>query len=309
MLNYIALDLETATSERSSICQIGITFVENSRIKETKTWLIRPKNNSFSLFNTMIHGITPAMTANSPSLPNIWPELKSILDGKILVVHNAAFDAYVLRDSLIENNLEFPDVRYYCTRRLGQLVFPELHNYTLSNLCNFCRIPLEKHHSADCDSLACANLFLAEMNKAGIMDVAEIEPNLKYVAGFFAKEAFEPHYSIRDYSTKQRIDINSIIRDTPVEEVNPYIAGKRICLTGTLCNKREEVLKMIASAGGIPSNSVTKETDFLVVGVQDSRIVGDAGISSKHEKAIKLQAKGIPIKIVSEIEFFEMING
>lgn len=32
-LNFVAIDLETATSRRSSICEIGIAVVENSTVK------------------------------------------------------------------------------------------------------------------------------------------------------------------------------------------------------------------------------------------------------------------------------------
>jgi DNA polymerase-3 subunit epsilon len=42
---------------------------------------------------------------------------------------------------------------------------------------------------------------------------------------------------------------------------------------------------------------VTKNTDFLVVGQQDYRVVGDDGMSSKQEKAIRLIEKGSDLEI------------
>mgnify|MGYP002271330952 CR=1 FL=1 len=38
-LDFVAIDLETATSHRNSICEIGIAIVKNSKIIESKSWL------------------------------------------------------------------------------------------------------------------------------------------------------------------------------------------------------------------------------------------------------------------------------
>ena len=51
-------------------------------------------------------------------------------------------------------------------------------------------------------------------------------------------------------------------------------------------------------------NSVTKDTNVLVVGQQDYRIVGEDGMSSKQKKALKLLEKGYDIEILSETEFY-----
>lgn len=45
--SFVALDIETATGKRSSICEIGITIVKDSKIAESKSWLIQPKDNSY----------------------------------------------------------------------------------------------------------------------------------------------------------------------------------------------------------------------------------------------------------------------
>ena len=66
---------------------------------------------------------------------------------------------------------------------------------------------------------------------------------------------------------------------------------------------RAAAFQQIADIGGILSNSVGKKTDFLIVGQQDFRIVGDDGMSNKQEKAVQLVSQGIPIEIMSEDEF------
>ena len=46
MINFVALDLETANAYRGSICQIGITEVINGKIQPSKSWLVKPKGNN-----------------------------------------------------------------------------------------------------------------------------------------------------------------------------------------------------------------------------------------------------------------------
>lgn len=47
-INFIAIDFETATSKRASICEAGICVVKNGKVVETKSWLVRPEGNSYS---------------------------------------------------------------------------------------------------------------------------------------------------------------------------------------------------------------------------------------------------------------------
>ena len=65
---------------------------------------------------------------------------------------------------------------------------------------------------------------------------------------------------------------------------------------------------MVADIGGYPANSVTSQTNILVVGQQDYRVVGDSGMSSKQKKAMALKDKGQDIEIMSEAEFLSMIG-
>jgi len=66
---------------------------------------------------------------------------------------------------------------------------------------------------------------------------------------------------------------------------------------------RNEAQQLIADIGGINGKGVTKSTDFLVVGQQDYRVVGEDGMSNKQEKAIKYIDLGSEIEILSENEF------
>jgi DNA ligase (NAD+) len=80
----------------------------------------------------------------------------------------------------------------------------------------------------------------------------------------------------------------------PQEITVTAITGKTFVVTGTLPTlKRDEVKDMIRKAGGKVTDSVSKKTDFLVVGE-------DAG--SKLEKA-----RSLNVAILSEAEFLELL--
>ena len=50
MNTFAALDFETANQYRSSICSIGLVFVENNKIVDTYYQLIKPCPNIIPLF-------------------------------------------------------------------------------------------------------------------------------------------------------------------------------------------------------------------------------------------------------------------
>ena len=74
-LNFIAIDFETATQKRSSICEVGICVVRDSEIVETRSWLVQPEDNAYAYWNIQVHGIRPEDTATAPSFPDVWEEI------------------------------------------------------------------------------------------------------------------------------------------------------------------------------------------------------------------------------------------
>ena len=58
MNTFVALDFETANQYRSSVCSIGLVFVENNKIVDTYYQLIKPAPNYYSPFCTQVHGLS-----------------------------------------------------------------------------------------------------------------------------------------------------------------------------------------------------------------------------------------------------------
>lgn len=174
-LNFIAIDFETATSKRASICEAGICIVRGGKIIETKSWLVYPEDNAYSYWNIQIHGIHPEDTMNAPNFTEVWIEIMSyIKDTPVLVAHNAAFDISCIRKSLELYRLPKPEIDYYCTLRAAR------HNYnfdcnTLGFLCQQFEIPEGTHHRAGDDAEMCARLFLREIKDAGWCNLKDMK--------------------------------------------------------------------------------------------------------------------------------------
>ena len=93
----IAIDFETANSNRASPCSIGVTWLDDIRILRTAHRLIRPWGMNFDGMNISIHGIHPEDVEFEPEFPEVWQELLEHFSGKIILAHNASFDMRVLR--------------------------------------------------------------------------------------------------------------------------------------------------------------------------------------------------------------------
>jgi len=166
-LNFIAIDFETATGERSSICETGICVVRSGEICETKSWLVQPDGNLYSYFNIQIHGITPHDTERSPLFPDVWEEIeRTYLDEfDTFVAHNAAFDRGCLTQAAALYHIHLPSLQWHCTLQTACKVYDYGCN-TLAYLCQQLEIPEGTHHRAGDDAEMCARLFLRELADA-----------------------------------------------------------------------------------------------------------------------------------------------
>jgi DNA polymerase III subunit epsilon len=300
-MDFITLDFETATVNRDTPCEIGLTFVENWKICDTKSWLIKPNCYPyFDYFNISIHGIEPEDVANEPEFDEIWNVVKPLIENKFLIAHNAGFDFSVLRRTLDTYNLEYPSLEYSCSYILSKKVWHGLPAYDLKTLCNFNHIDLQ-HHRAAADSQATAELAIKALQIAGINSLNEIPEKLRTTVGRLYSGGYKPSLSKRLYKPQHSKNITG---DPNKHNSESIFYGRTVVFTGTLSSMlRINAQQLIADIGGIVGNRVTKDTDFLIVGQPDYRIVGEHGMSSKQEKAIKLIEKGSKLEIISEADF------
>jgi DNA polymerase-3 subunit epsilon len=301
-MNFITLDFETANSQRTSPCEIGITIVKDNKIIETKSWLVKPQDNCFDDFNVYIHKITPEMVENEPEFDKVWDEVKPFIENNFIIAHNSSFDISVLRRTIELYNISTPSFKFACSYRISRKVWPDIHSFDLKSLCRLNNIKL-KHHRAGSDSLATAELVLKMFEKAEIEDINDLSSKLQFIVGEVTQGEFNSFSSKRNDT---KTDLTKFVGDTSKVNTDSIFFEKTVVFTGTLTSMiRSAAQQKIVDIGGKLGLSVTKDTDILVVGQQDFKVVGEDGMSSKQEKAIKLIEKGANIEIVSENDFLQ----
>ena len=158
LLSFTALDFETGSGLRSSVCQVGLVRVVNGVIVEEYCGLIQPPNNFIREdFSDKIHHIYPHHTKNAPNFAASYPLWKHLIEGKTLVAHNTAFDLSCLKACLREFCGLETEYTTYCTMKTWKGAF---ENAQLATCCAELGVDLGNHHNALADARACAELFI-----------------------------------------------------------------------------------------------------------------------------------------------------
>lgn len=161
MLDFAAIDFETANGSRSSVCSVGVVVVRGGRRVDSFYSLIRPRPNYYSPFTTAIHGLTCADTDSAPDFAEVWREVAPRIEGLPLVAHNSPFDEGCLRAAFELYGMPYPDYRFFCTCRAARRFFGRsLPNHQLHTVSAACGFDLERHHHALADAEACAHIAL-----------------------------------------------------------------------------------------------------------------------------------------------------
>ena len=161
-MNYTVFDVETANSQRDSICSIGIIRYEDNKVVYEKEILMNPETE-FNYFNIKIHGIRPADVAHALTFPEVWKEIKYYFENTILVAHNAkSMDLCALYRTLERYQLPMVNNQYICTMELAKKIFKNddsVHSYRLDVLSQKFNIKLLHHHNALDDTRACFEIL------------------------------------------------------------------------------------------------------------------------------------------------------
>jgi DNA polymerase III subunit epsilon len=160
MKTFAAIDFETANQNPSSVCSVGIVFVEGGRVVEKFYSLIRPVPNHYSYWNTRIHGLTYIDTEDAPEFPEVWGQVAEKLEGMTLVAHNSPFDEGCLKSVFRWYDLAYPKYEFRCTCRASRRAFPHLVNHQLHTVSEHCGLDLRNHHHALADAEAAAIIAL-----------------------------------------------------------------------------------------------------------------------------------------------------
>ena len=287
-MKYLALDVETANADYSSICQIGIAEFENGKVINKWSSLINPESY-FDPFNVSIHGIKESDVKNFPTFDKIYNELITRLEGQI-TIHHMPFDRIALNRVCEEYKLQAINTKWLDSAKITRRTWEQFayKGYGLKNIADFLKITFE-HHDALQDAIA-AGLVVAQ--------------------ACLIKEISIDDWFVRVGKPINENESGSGYSASIKQEGNPEgsLFGENLVFTGALSLPRKEAAIIAAKIGCNVLDSVTKKTTILVVGTQDSTKLAGYDKSSKHRKAEELIDKGNQIKILSEKDFIKMCN-
>lgn len=171
--SFVGFDVETANTDRGSICALGLSVVHQGRIVDTRSWLCRPPESlaGFAPNNISIHGIRPDDVARQPTFQRRFSDVLDLVGDLPLVAHNAAFDIGAIRAASAATELSWQPLRYGCTLQWARRDLPGLANYRLPTVSAALGVDLREHHDASADASAAANIALELMRRSNAPSV------------------------------------------------------------------------------------------------------------------------------------------
>jgi DNA polymerase-3 subunit epsilon len=300
-MRYVAIDFETANSRRVSACALGIAVVEGATITESRSWLIRPRELIFDPYNVFIHGITPEDVENEPEFPALWPEIRTYTADSHVIAHFASFDLSVLRHVLNEYTIAYPELYYFCSHMIAKGTWKGLPNYGLSSVAEHLGIQF-RHHDPEEDAVACAKIAIRACREHRARSLDELAERIEILKGELYLGGYKP---CRKKPTKP----SDIVPTTQDFDEEHALYGKQVVFTGTLQSMvRREAMQQVVDCGGLCPRSVTRSTNYLVLGDQDFSKFRGGTKSKKLRKAESLIADGADLEIIPEEQFLALMG-
>lgn len=279
---FIAIDVETANSDASSICQIGLACVGENGVEEVITLLIDPQCH-FGAMNIQIHGIRPEHVSGEPLFEDFLDVIGNFLERHALFQHSS-FDARAIRSATEACNRTAAALQWHDSVKIARRAWPEFKGnggHGLSHLKNALGLDF-RHHDAGEDARASAEVVL----------MAEAHLGMSY------QDILGPG------STRMKKKPTVARAGCP----DAPLSGKVAVFTGALTMTRSEAAEAAARAGLTTVQTVSKRVHLLVVGDQDlSALTAGESKSTKHRKAEALIAQGCDLQIIGETEFLKLI--
>jgi DNA polymerase-3 subunit epsilon len=284
--DYVVVDVET-TGLDPFFCEI----IEISAIRysggvavDRFSSLLKP-DKPVDDYISDLTGITNEMLENAPLPATVLLDFSNFVSDSILVGYNVNFDINFLYDNLLPLGVTLSN-SFVDVLRIARRLLPDLPNHKLATLAeHFGVSPLVSHRAlADCETCNSCYIKLQDciIEKYGSVDAFPIRSkNLKASDVTANTNDFDPSHPLYN----------------------------KVCVfTGTLERMtRKEAMQLVVDLGGICGDSVTKKTNYLILGNNDFCTSIKDGKSAKQKKAESLALSGNDIKIISENVFYDLV--
>ncbi len=296
---YCVLDTETTglSPEWDEIIEIGAIKYSNNREIGRFQSLVQPSpyddGTFIDEFIADLTGITNEMLENAPSAAEVIPAFADFLGEDIIIGYNVGFDINFLYDAF-EKHLNSPlSNDYVDIMRFSRKLFPELPHHRLKDMVRLFNIQTTREHRAIADVEATEACYCALKEEA----IRQYETECNFV------DAFKKKYKGTGVRAEDIIgDESKNNPDSPLYKKNCVFTGKLERFT------RQQAMQIVANLGGINEDSITKNTNFLILGNNDYCKTIKDGKSNKQKKAESYKLKGFDIEILPENVFYDLIG-
>jgi DNA polymerase III subunit epsilon len=161
---YLAVDVETngRAGAACELTEVGAVLVGGGELHESWSSLVRPRmplQRGIQRFT----GITQAMASSAPDPEDVLPRIAQMLQGRVLVAHNAQFDRRALRQAFERIGLKWPRPPVICTVAMARRFAPLVRERKLAALAESLGIEVHEVHRALPDATTCAHILCALM--------------------------------------------------------------------------------------------------------------------------------------------------
>lgn len=269
-VDFVVVDVETACSRVSSICQIGIVgFRDGQEVFNYET-LVDPCDD-FSPFNTRIHGISCDHVVGKPTFAHIHEVVDGHLAGRVTVAHSN-FDKGALAAACRVHDRRTIETTWLDSVRVAKRAWPDLPSHRLNVLTRFLGVR-HKHHDALSDARAAGMVIVRAIDHTGIDLAGWLKP------------------------------ANPRGGPAPKPAADGCLKGERAFVLG---QARDGPLAVrLAELGARVVASVGTTTTMLVV--SDDQPYGRfVEASAPYRKAEELRGAGAALRILGESEIWDM---
>ena len=163
--DFVVVDVETACSRVSSICQVGIVgFRDGREVFEYET-LLDPCDE-FHAGNIRVHGITAAHVAGKPTFGAVHGRIDGHLSGRTTVAHSL-FDKGALSAACRTHGRAMIETVWLDSVRVARRAWPDLPNHRLGDLARHLGIR-HRHHDALSDARAAGWVIIRAIEHTGL---------------------------------------------------------------------------------------------------------------------------------------------
>lgn len=308
--DFIAIDFETANNNNNSACSMGLCMVKGTEIVDKKYYLIKPPSDHFRHEQTEVHGITYEAVKNQPTFNLIWNDISNLFnDNNMIVAHNAQFDMSVLHETLKYYNITLPEFHYIDSISVSRKILPANSN-SLEACANAAGVTISNHHNALSDAFTVGLILIECIKRSSKKDFPSLlkkYPSLQEKIHSFSE--LKPNSTFTRANLHNNVKISELCATTTEFDTSHPLYGKNCVVTGEFSAfDRKEAMQRLIDIGAVVKSGVSGKTDYLFVGVQDKKLVGEDGLSTKEEKAYQLIEQGKNIQILKESDFIKLLN-